>query len=298
MLFDHFWYEGEVCILFADTNVGKSILAVQIGNSIAKGEPIKGFELGVQQLRVIYFDFELTEKQFENRYSEDYKNHYVFHENFYRSEMNPDFDMPENVKFEDYLYYSLENEVIDKKASVLIIDNLTFLKDETEKAKDALPLMKKLKALKNKFNLSLLILAHTPKRDQTKPITKNDLSGSRMLMSFCDSSFAIGESTEDKSLRYLKQIKVRNGEHVYDSDNVVVCQIDKPINFLGFEYLKRGSEQEYLKPVSSSDKAELENEIITTYKSNPNLSLRKIADKLRTNHRKVGRVLERHGIKI
>src|ERR1700760_4207752 len=31
MLFGEFWHEGELCILFADTNVGKSILAVQIG---------------------------------------------------------------------------------------------------------------------------------------------------------------------------------------------------------------------------------------------------------------------------
>ncbi len=32
MLFGEFWFEGELCILFADTNLGKSILAVQIGN--------------------------------------------------------------------------------------------------------------------------------------------------------------------------------------------------------------------------------------------------------------------------
>jgi RecA-family ATPase len=37
MLFSEFWFEGELCILFADTNLGKSILAVQIGNSISKG---------------------------------------------------------------------------------------------------------------------------------------------------------------------------------------------------------------------------------------------------------------------
>jgi hypothetical protein len=35
MLFGEFWFEGELCILFADTNLGKSILAVQIGNSIS-----------------------------------------------------------------------------------------------------------------------------------------------------------------------------------------------------------------------------------------------------------------------
>jgi len=28
MLFGEFWFEGELCILFADTNLGKSILVV------------------------------------------------------------------------------------------------------------------------------------------------------------------------------------------------------------------------------------------------------------------------------
>jgi len=37
MLFGEFWYEGEICILFADTNLGKSSLAVQIADSITKG---------------------------------------------------------------------------------------------------------------------------------------------------------------------------------------------------------------------------------------------------------------------
>ena len=42
MLFGEFWFESELCILFADTNLGKSILAVQIGDSISRGIPIKG----------------------------------------------------------------------------------------------------------------------------------------------------------------------------------------------------------------------------------------------------------------
>ena len=44
MLFGELWFENELCILFADTNLGKSILAVQIGNSISKGEHINGFK--------------------------------------------------------------------------------------------------------------------------------------------------------------------------------------------------------------------------------------------------------------
>ena len=45
MLFGKFWYEGELCILFADSNLGKSILAVQIGNSINTGIETEPFPI-------------------------------------------------------------------------------------------------------------------------------------------------------------------------------------------------------------------------------------------------------------
>ena len=36
-LFGQLWYEGENCILYSDTNLGKTILAVQIADSISSG---------------------------------------------------------------------------------------------------------------------------------------------------------------------------------------------------------------------------------------------------------------------
>ena len=78
MLFDAFWFEGEVCILFADTNLGKSILAVQIGEAISKGVAINGFKNEAEKQAVLYFDFELSDKQFENRYSVNYTQHHNF----------------------------------------------------------------------------------------------------------------------------------------------------------------------------------------------------------------------------
>jgi RecA-family ATPase len=254
MLFSEFWFEGELCILFADTNLGKSILAVQIGNSISRGEQIRGFKLETPKQPILYFDFELSDKQFENRYSIKFEQHYSFDNNFIRVEINPDATIPETQTFEDYLNHSLERSINETGAKVLIIDNLTYLKNETEKAKDALPLMKHLKALKNKYGLSILALAHTPKRDLSKPITRNDLQGSKMLINFCDSSFSIGESHSDKNLRYLKQIKQRNTEQIYDAENVCVCQIDKPLNFLLFEFVNFGKEWEHLKQHTEKDK--------------------------------------------
>ncbi|MCU0432254.1 MAG: AAA family ATPase [Bacteroidia bacterium] len=290
MLFGEFWFEGEICILFADTNLGKSILAVQIGNSISKGEPIRGFKQETEKQQILYFDFELSDKQFENRYSNNFKEHYIFDDNFKRVEINPDAVIPESQLFENYLNHSLELSIIETGAKVLIIDNLTYLKNETEKAKDALPLMKHLKALKSKYNLSILALAHTPKRDLSKPITRNDLQGSKMLMNFCDSSFSIGESHSDKNLRYLKQIKQRNTEQIYDAENVCVCQIDKPLNFLLFEFVNYGKEYEHLKQHTEKDK---ENLIVKVNElRQQGRSFREIGGELGISHMKVSRILK------
>jgi archaellum biogenesis ATPase FlaH len=289
MLFGEFWFEGELCILFADTNLGKSILAVQIGNSISRGEQIRGFKLETPKQPILYFDFELSDKQFENRYSIKFEQHYSFDNNFIRVEINPDAVIPEAQTFEDYLNHSLERSITETGAKVLIIDNLTYLKNETEKAKDALPLMKHLKALKNKYGLSILALAHTPKRDLSKPITRNDLQGSKMLINFCDSSFSIGESHSDKNLRYLKQIKQRNTEQIYDAENVCVCQIDKPHNFLLFEFVNFGKEWEHLKQHTEKDKENL-NEKVSELKQQGR-SLREIGAELGISHMKVKRIL-------
>ena len=155
----------------------------------------------------------------------------------------------------------------------------------------SLPLMKNLKALKTKHGLSILALAHTPKRDLSKPITRNDLQGSKMLINFCDSSFSIGESNTDKSLRYLKQIKQRNTEQIYDTDNVCICQIDKPFNFLQFEFIGYGTEREHLRQPSDKDKENLNEKVLELKKQGR--SFREIGSKLNVSHMTAKRIWEK-----
>src|SRR5690554_7634900 len=84
MLFSEFWYEQELCILFADTNVGKTILAVQIADSISRVHPISGFKLEANSQKVIYCAFDLNDKQFQGRYSRNYNETHVFSDNVLR----------------------------------------------------------------------------------------------------------------------------------------------------------------------------------------------------------------------
>lgn len=93
-LWDCFWYEGELSCLFADSNVGKSILAVQIADRIAQTD------------NVLYLDFELSEKQFQLRYTNEHGNLYSFPERLYRVSL--DCDSLLDANFEEAIIGSIE----------------------------------------------------------------------------------------------------------------------------------------------------------------------------------------------
>ncbi len=292
MLFGELWHEKELCILFADSNLGKSILGVQIANSISKRQQIGFLKMEAIPQMVYYLDFEMGDKMFQKRYSVRYENNFLFDERFNRIALNLDFT--DFTDFEDQLFADLEKCIQESGCKIFIIDNITFLKmQSTENAKDALPLMRKLMELKNRYGLSMLIIAHTPKRNMSEPISINHLAGSKHLSNFAESIFAIGKSFKDEKIRYLKQIKSRATEIVYHSENVIDCHLEQNGNFLGFALDGVGWENEHLKQITDSEKEELDRQILELKKTNPSLPYREIANRLNINHMRVKRVIDK-----
>lgn len=268
------WYEGEVCCLFADSNVGKSIYAVQIAAEIAKHQ------------KVLYFDFELSDKQFQLRYTDDGKV-FTFPDNFYRVEIDNEKYDCDNL--EDSIVANVENAAIQSGAKVLIIDNLSYLCIAAEKGDLAGRLMQRLVGLKKKHGLSILVLAHTHKRPLTEPITQNNLAGSKKLFNFFNSAFTIGKSAKDPNLRYIKQIKVRYGNYQYDADNVIVCSIEKENAFLQFVQIGFATEREHLKEQSETDREQLKEQIWELRKSGK--TIEEIAQIVGKSKSTVGRIV-------
>ncbi len=291
MLFAECWFQNEVCFLFADTGLGKSLLAVQIAEGITTGKPMLGFAMQAKPQPVLYVDFELSEKQFQNRYSANYENNYEFSERFYRLHVDRD-KVDGEGGIEENFKADIEAAINKTGARVLIVDNLTWMKTETEKARDALPLMKYLKRLQRTYDLSILLLAHTPKIAESMPISVNDMAGSKHLMNFVDSAFAIGRSHKDASLRYLKQVKVRACEAVFNSHNVAVMRIEKAHNFTGFRVVDYATEYEHLKPLKEIEREATNQKIVDLKREQPDLSLRKLAGMAGVNPMKVKRVLD------
>ena len=250
-LFHSLLFENELTILVADTGVGKSIFAVQIANEISKTE------------KVLYLDLELSDKQFQGRYSENYENEFVFNPNFYRVVFERRFSMPNDVSYEEYFIQCLTHLVQSTGATIVIIDNMTrLITGDTDQAKSAKPLMDSLNNLKFDFNLSMLLLEHTKKVDMSRPIQLNDLQGSKMKANFADAVFTIGKSVKDQNLRYVKQLKVRSCEAEFDSENVMVYEVLKENSFLQFRFIEFGSESNHLKQLSDADKENRHEKIV------------------------------------
>ena len=276
MYFHNLIVQYENTVIFAASNVGKSILATQIAEDIAKTE------------KVLYVDLELSTKQFQMRYTDTSTGKaHIFPANFTRAEIEPELMIGADLSQE--ILDSIE-EAAKQGTKFFVVDNITFICNDIERAKKAGDFMLKLIRLKKKYNLTTIVIAHTPKRRGWKPITQNDLAGSAKLVNFFDAAIALARSANDPDLRYLKQVKVRTGEFQYDADNVLILDVNKDDGFLKFDVMGTGREEDHLNALEGGEVAD---EILTILKmQREGMTVREIAEVMNIGKSTVQRRIE------
>ena len=202
VLYPNIVLEGDLCIIFGQSGIGKTIFAMQVARDIAaKGK------------RVLYADFEMTQRQLSLRYESP-----DFPSTFFRADMDgnhPADDVPKGI----------ETAAVATLAEVVFIDNITALSQSLDKGADAGSLMASLNALKKKYNWTLIVLNHVPKMfSGAVPLSLSAIQGSAKLNQLIDDAVGLGQSHKDGSLVYVKQCKWRNGEVVLDADNVALYE--------------------------------------------------------------------------
>ena len=254
--------EGENTVVFASSNVGKSIFCTQMAEAIAR------------EHKVLYIDCELSAKQFQMRYTnKETGSVHVFPENFLRAEIDPDLIVGTNL--EEAILQSIQQAANDGITHIFV-DNITFLCNDSEKGQTAGEFMMKLIKLKRKYHLTLVVIAHTPKRDRKQPISQNDLAGSAKLINFFDAGIAIGVSAKDEALRYVIQVKVRTGAYVLPSTNVAIYRLKHEDNYTQFVFEGYGNEKDHLREKSPVTDMEDMQEIVNL-KAN-GMSIRQIVE--------------------
>ena len=214
-LYKNLWIEKELTVFFGTANVGKSMIAVQIAEEIAK-----------RGKKVMYFDYELSEQQLSDRYeTEDGKGHYVFSENLLRPNLDMDkysFSYKERL---EKLFRRME-EATNLGIKIFIVDNITYLNSNLQKGNEAAKFIINFKSKMEMLGVSVLLLGHSPKVKDNAILTLDKLSGSKNLSNFIDSCFAVGKVEGERKV-YLKQLKARSCAISMDENHVLVGTLTK-----------------------------------------------------------------------
>ena len=235
-IFGNFLFEGELSILFGDSNAGKSILANDIAFFVSGGGH-KWPDMKSPRIPSLYIDMELSGDQFARRYATaiDY-----IPDGYSRAEVATSTE--DKWTFVKTKIISMQTQKDSPK--FIVIDNITNGFGSIFSAKKMTKFIMDLKELKERYKLTILLIAHCPKRNKKKPLDQDALGGSKMILNFVDSAFAVGTSFQEDNIRYIKQIKVRECQK---DKKVMTVQI-KSEPYLQFDYLDMTKEETHIDP--------------------------------------------------
>lgn len=223
-LFDEFWREGEIALFFGAASSGKSILAVQLADALARGRPLTGFRMPIKRRKVLYVDLGLSEIQFKERYGR-----YRFSENLYRGRPRSD----------DDLVLWIRNLVDESAFEVVIVDDLGAVKRTYDGIRETLTVMRQLRRLCREKGLSILAITSSEEPTNTWE-REHDLKRLRVICTVADSVFSLGVRRTMRRERRLMQTRSRSTELFWNDKNAPIATI-RPLGsgILGFEFDSR-----------------------------------------------------------
>lgn len=276
-LVPHVLVEHETTILFGDTGLGKSTLAMQMACEVAgRGR------------RVLYVNFELSQQQWARRFpGKDFPASLLI--------ASVDYTRMHDVTDQSLILDEIQRLALENGVSVVVVDNLTNLCVNSKEGGEAGNVMLRLISLRMTHDWTMLILAHVPKRKPGDPLSLNDLAGSKILSNLADNVVGLNRSKKGRDLRYLIQLKYRSFAIELDSKSVQELRMVTTDSWLHFELGGCDEERAHL-PRSRDERAELERDIVRELREPNGLSYREIADKLGTSLGMVQRTAKSNGL--
>ncbi len=237
------WRTGEVALLIGAGGTGKSTLAVQLAESIARGRALEPFGRP-SRLKVLYLDLQNSDDQFRRRYVHPGATtakgrrprniRYKFSDAFTRIGYDVEgLTVPEsfNRNFGRYLHHSLNLIQRQHEADVLIIDDLTSF-DPRGGAAAALRTMRSLSLLAHTTGMGVLVLLTTPQarkgnRNAREFAPLNIPARLVEIAKTADTVLGLGTSTFAPDIRYLKHLACRTAPPIYHGETVFAYHLTR-----------------------------------------------------------------------
>ncbi|MDH2208614.1 MULTISPECIES: AAA family ATPase [Weeksellaceae] len=240
--------EEGIGVYFAKSNQGKTTLGVQMLDDIALGRNSIA-NLRTNKRTCLYIDCEMDDRQIKNRYTDKDGNHKQFSENFYRATLTI------NILEKDFLknlIQSIKRSVLEYNIDFLLIDNLMTIIYDLNKPNLVLEFMLGLKKLREETTISILIIAHPRKEiDLNQEMDQNDIFGSSYIGNFLDYVIGMRRSRSNPKQVILRLLKTRMDENHFNSENVLVLELQNKNGIPVFEFIKFDSETNHLNNIGT-----------------------------------------------
>jgi hypothetical protein len=239
-LFDEFWREDELALMFGPSGAGKSILAMQIAEAIARGRQIEGFRMPKAGSRVLYVDLACSTERYLQRYSiliRSETKSYRFSERLYRDAP------PRSTKIEGIGKW-LRRKIGGVGVRTIVFDNLNSLAKTADGTRETLAMMRELRGICDEMKVSILAITSS-RTNGNRYASEADLMRSRVLCDAADSVFAVGFDPNRAGQRVITQIRSWAAPLRWTWQNAPVAVVYRQTEdaFLRFGFDKRFAER-------------------------------------------------------
>ena len=262
---DSLLYEKDILGIAGGTNVGKSVLSLQLSTCMAMGVPFMNFKIPNPK-RVMHVQFELKDEGFAGmirKVSGSILKKYPVEAELFETNLTFLSDGQLNV-FTDK-YESIEANLMHKEVDVLVIDNLYSSTGDVSKNEKVMEVLRKLMNLKHRYNISIVMVSHHKKMDMPAPIDVSQILGGSAYTNSLDFIAQIASAKRGDGVKVMKITKVR-AHSKFHNVPLAIKMINDEDEKLYFEYLrplpknemfwytdpKESNEEKVLKAIASS----------------------------------------------
>lgn len=224
-LFGPLWRVGEVALLVGPRGVGKSILAVQIAESIARGRPLLGTRTLLSATnatrpkesrrpaeKVLYVDMQRSEAQWAGRYTlpspilGKSPRRYRFSRDLLRAGIDLHLADHDAYRKDPHTYaqFAIGREIAGSGARIVIVDDILLGGANSASPSGLVRTMQTMRYWAMYHEISILVVASAKQCRRPAPVALADIAGSRQIAELADSVFALAPSTFGPQYRYVK----------------------------------------------------------------------------------------------
>ena len=209
-IFGAFLYEDTNTYFFSRTNLGKSILAFQIGYAAASGTSLDSclaLRNDTEPMKVLVADLEMDSMTLNERHGlAKQRTDPALLANLVYLHENP------GVKpvFSFDLLAKIEKAAVENNAKLIILDNISRILPDLLKAEDVSRVIEFMKRIRQNTGASFLVIGHCVKSDPRTAISPQSYFGSAHLMNFFTEMFFLDASKDERF--YLCHSKTKRAE--------------------------------------------------------------------------------------